>query len=144
MAEKIFNEFDNVVVPPYVPNNLKWYERDGLDIWYAQGKCRDFLENTDEHFKQIKIVNFDIINNNSKLDSKTLRQYQTVDCQTIKAYPLQHQNSIMSSVCRNIKRKDMHIPRESVKEHFISNKQKSIGRGKFLKSCKDVMYASSW
>ena len=50
----------------------------------------------------------------------------------------------MSSVFRNIKRKDMHVPKESVKEHFISNKQKSIGRGKFLKSCNDAMYASSW
>ena len=38
----------------------------------------------------------------------------------------------------------MYVPKESVKEHFISNKQKSIGRGKFLKSCKDAMYASSW
>ena len=100
------------------------------------------MENTDEHFKQRKIVYFDIINNN-KLDEKTLRQYQTVDCKTIKTYPLQHQNNIMSSVFRNIKRKDMHVPKESVKEHFISNKQKSIGRGKFLKSCKDAMYASS-
>ena len=142
MAEKIFNEFDNVFVSLYVSNNLKWYEHDGLDTWHVQ-KCRDFLENTDEHFKQRKIVNFDIINNN-KLDEKTLRQYQTVDCKTIKTYPLQHQNNIMSSVFRNIKRKDMHVPKESVKEHFISNKQKSIGRGKFLKSCKDAMYASSW
>ena len=142
MAEKIFNEFDNVFVSLYVSNNLKWYEHDGLDTWHAQ-KCRDFLENTDEHFKQRKIVYFDIINNN-KLDEKTLRQYQTVDCKTIKTYPLQHQNNIMSSVFRNIKRKDMHVPKESVKEHFISNKQKSIGRGKFLKSCNDAMYASSW
>ena len=129
MAEKIFNEFDNVFVSLYVSNNLKWYEHDGLDTWHVQ-KCRDFLENTDEHFKQRKIVYFDIINNN-KLDEKTLRQYQTVDCKTIKTYPLQHQNNIMSSVFRNIKRKDMHVPKESVKEHFISNKQKSIGRGKF-------------
>ena len=112
-----------------VSNNLKWYERD-----------RDFLENTDQHFKQRKIVNFDIINNN-KLDEKTLRQYQTVDCKTIKTYPLQHQNNIIFSVFRNIKRKDMHVLKESVKEHFISNKQKSIGRGKF---CKDAMYVSSW
>ena len=142
MAEKIFNEFDNVFVPPYVSNNLKWYESDGLGAWYAQGKCCEVLENTDEHLKQRKTVNFDIINNN-KLGEKTLRQYQTVDCKTIKTYPLQHQNNIMSSVFRNIKRKDMHVPKESVKEHFISNKQKSIGRGKFLKSCKDAMYASS-
>ena len=50
MAEKIFSKFDNVFVPLYVSNNLKWYERNGLDTWYVQGKCRDFLENTDEHF----------------------------------------------------------------------------------------------
>ena len=43
MAEKLIHEFDNVFVPPYVSNNLKWYERDGLDTWYRQGKCRDFL-----------------------------------------------------------------------------------------------------
>ena len=143
MVEKIFSEFDNVFVPLYVSNNLKWYERNGLDTWYVQGKCCDFLENTDEHFKQRKIVNFDIINNNI-LDEKTLRQYETVACKTIKTYPLQHQNNIKFSVFRNIKRKDMHVPKESVKEHFISNKQKSIGRGKFLKSCKDAIYASSW
>ena len=89
------------------------------------------MENTDEHFKQRKIVYFDIINNN-KLDWKTLRQYQTVDCKTIEIYPLQHQNNIMSSVFRNIKCKDMHIPKESVKVHFISNKQKSIWRGKYM------------
>ena len=49
----------------------------------------------------------------------------------------------MSSVFRNIKCEDMHVPKEFIKEH-LSNKQKSIGRGKFLKSCKDAMYASSW
>ena len=129
MAEKIFNEFDNVFVSLYVSNNLKWYEHDGLDTWHVQ-KCRDFLENTDEHFKQRKIVYFDIINNN-KLDEKTLRQYQTVDCKTIKTYPLQHQNNIKSSVFQKIKRKDMHVPKESVKKHIISNKQKSFGRGTF-------------
>ena len=143
MAEKLFHEFDNVFVPPYVSNNLKWQERDGLDTWYTQGKCRDFLENTDEHFKQRKIVNFDIINNDSKLDEKAVRQYQTVDCKIIKTYPLEYQKNIMSSVFGNIKREDMHVPKESIKEHF-SNKQKSNGRGKFLKLCKDAMCASSW
>ena len=49
----------------------------------------------------------------------------------------------MSSIFRNIKREDVHVPKESIKEH-LSNKQKSIGRGKFLKSCKDATYASSW
>ena len=90
MAEKLFREFDNVFVPPDVSNNLKWCECDGLDTWYTQGKCCDLLENTDEHFKQRKIVNFDIFNNGNKLDEKTVRQYQTVDCKTFKTYPLEY------------------------------------------------------
>ena len=31
MAEKIPQEFDNTFVSPFVPENLKWYERDGAD-----------------------------------------------------------------------------------------------------------------
>ena len=27
-------EVDNVFIPKYVPNNLKWYKRHGLDTWY--------------------------------------------------------------------------------------------------------------
>ena len=90
-----------------------------------------------------KIVNFDIINNGNKLNEKTVRQYQTVDWKTTKSYPLEYQKNIMSSIFRNIKREDVHVPKESIKEH-LSNKQKSIGWGKFLKSCKNAMYASSW
>ena len=43
---------DNVFIPKYVPNNLKWYERDGFDTWYLQNKCIEFLEDTDLHLKQ--------------------------------------------------------------------------------------------
>lgn len=49
----------------------------------------------------------------------------------------------MSSIVRNIKRDDMFVSKKSVKEYF-TNKQKSIGRGKFLKICRDDIYASSW
>ena len=59
MAEKLNNQF----IPKYIPSDLKWHERDGLDTWYLEGKCKDFLEDTDEHFKRTKIVNFDIIKN---------------------------------------------------------------------------------
>ena len=26
----------NAYVPEYVPDNLKWFERDGLDTWYKK------------------------------------------------------------------------------------------------------------
>ena len=31
-------EHDNVFIPKYVPQNLKWYEKDGLETWYRQIK----------------------------------------------------------------------------------------------------------
>ena len=52
---------DNKFIPKYVPNDLKWYKKDGLDTWYLQNKCADFLMDTDEHFKKMKVVNFDMI-----------------------------------------------------------------------------------
>ena len=55
---------DNTFIPKYVPDNLKWYEKDDLDTWYLKNKCDDFLMNTDEHFENMHIVNFDMIKNN--------------------------------------------------------------------------------
>ena len=31
-------EVENTFVPKYTPNNLKWYEKDGLETWYRQNK----------------------------------------------------------------------------------------------------------
>ena len=70
-------EVDKNFIPKYMPNNLKWFEKDGLETWYRQNKCNDFLK--------IKIVNFDIIKNDVKED--TLKQYQTIDHDEIKQYP---------------------------------------------------------
>ena len=43
-------EVDNNFIPKYVPGNLKWYEKDGLDTRYLRNKCEDVLKNTDLHF----------------------------------------------------------------------------------------------
>ena len=56
-------EVDNKFIPKCVPNDLKWYERDGLDIWYLQNKFNEFINNTDSYFKRMKITNFDLIKN---------------------------------------------------------------------------------
>ena len=42
------NYCTHTVIPKYIPKNLKWYERDGLETWYLEGKCNDFLEDTDK------------------------------------------------------------------------------------------------
>ena len=61
----------------------------------------------------------------------------------LKKYLLEHHHKIMSSIFCNIHRKDLHVNNRTIKEHFF-NKRKSVGRGKFLKQCKDTMYASCW
>ena len=77
MAEvsKMTWQVDNTFVLPYVPENLKWFEGDGLETWYRQNKCREFLEDTDSHFQQRQIINFDMIRNVEKLDKKLIKQY---------------------------------------------------------------------
>ena len=56
-------EVDIKLIPKFVPNDLKWYERDGLDTWYLQNKFNEFINNTDSYFKRMKITNFDLIKN---------------------------------------------------------------------------------
>ena len=51
-----------------MPENFKWFERDGLETWYRKNKCDDILSNTDVHFKKTKIVNFDITRNGDKME----------------------------------------------------------------------------
>ena len=81
MAEKFNNQF----IPKYIPSDLKWYKRDGLDTWYLEGKFKDFLEDRDEHFKRTKIANFDIIKKVVPKDKFV--QNQQIDHQMIMSYP---------------------------------------------------------
>ena len=77
-------EMDNVFIPKYVPDNLKWYEKDGLETWCRKNKCEEFLSNTDLHFKKRKIVNFDIIKNDvDKKNYSNIRQLTMMRLKTI-------------------------------------------------------------
>ena len=134
VSKKVGNRF----IPTYVPNNLPWYKRDGLMPWYDKGKCCSFLENTDEHFETLKIVNFDIINSNGQIDYKKLREYQICDHHEIMNFPPEIREQIMSSMFR-VYGPDMFVAKETAVEHF--NKPiKNIGRAKFIKKLKDEHY----
>ena len=74
-------EHDNVFIPKYVPQNLKWYKKDGLGTWYRQIKCKEFLNNTDLHFAKRKITNFNITKN--QVSDNKLKQYQLIDHEEI-------------------------------------------------------------
>ena len=75
------NNCVNNSVPEYVPQDLPWYERDGLMTYYNQVKCQEFLRNSDNHFKAAKIINFVIVRREAvgeKVPVDLLRKYQTV------------------------------------------------------------------
>ena len=105
MAKKI----DNTYTSKFVPNNLPWYERDGLNTWYEENKCNDFLEDPDKLFENLQINNFDLIFNKNKLSSQKIKQYQTIDHKEIMGYPKKEREQIMSFIFRNVMRKDMFV-----------------------------------
>ena len=72
----------NNYIPEYVPEDLPWYKKDGLMTYIDQVKCQDFLRDPDGHFKNTKVINFDIIQRQGrgeKLPEDLLKKYQTVE-----------------------------------------------------------------
>ena len=106
-------EFGSKFISPYISNDLKWYDRDGLETWYRRNQCEEFLENTDLHFQKGKVINFDIIKND--ISKNKLKQYQQIDHDEAKKFPPQYQEQTMSSIFRNSNRKDMNIEKKTVK-----------------------------
>ena len=113
-------EVDKKFIPKFIPIDLKWYERDSLNTWYLQNKCSDFVNNTDNYFKRMKITNFDIIKND--VPKEKLKQYQTLDHDQIKQYPPQLREQICSSIFRNANRKDMHVKNKQLMNILIIKK----------------------
>ena len=58
------------------------------------------MRDTAEHFKAMKIVNFNMIKNNVSGQSK--KQYQQIDHHEIMCYPPKEREEICSSIFRNV------------------------------------------
>ena len=114
--------YDNKFVPTYIPDDLKWFEHDWLETWYRKNKCDEFLQDTDSHFKNRQIVNFDMITNGNKLDSEKIKQYHKIDHEEIKKYPQKDQTQIFSSIFRNIGCKDMYVNGQQLENILITRK----------------------
>ena len=53
--------FDNDYIPKYVPEDLPWYEREGLLTYIDQMKYKEFISDPDAAVKNTKVINFDMI-----------------------------------------------------------------------------------
>ena len=98
----------NAYIPKFVPKDLPLYERNGLMTWYDQGQCKDFLRDTDKHFREGKIINFDIIwreCRGEEVPKDLLQEYQTVRDKSVSEYPASDQEKILSSLLKLIRKK---------------------------------------
>ena len=115
-------------IPPYVKENLKWYEKEGLITYFDQLKYKEFRENRDKYINETKIVNFDIIHNLCRGDElkKTVKEYNTVSNDDLKTMPSSEKYCAVSA-CFRSSNKDLIIDKAVAKEHF-NCKNKNINR----------------
>ena len=92
-------------VPP--PENLPWYEQDFM-YHLDRSKCEDFFKNTNKHFKETKIVNFDIIYRQARGEpspsKEKLQEYQTVHEKEVCKYSRQDKNKLFLVLLRQIEK----------------------------------------
>ena len=84
--------------------------------WYDHGKCSDFLRDTNKHFRDAKIVNFDINYGKRRgevVPPELLKYYQTVNEKEISEYHLHQQTEIRSNTFRT-DRKDMYFEKKPI------------------------------
>ena len=79
-------EFKNRYITPFVKNNLKWYERNGLLTYIDQLEYKRFEENRDSYLEKINITNFDIIHSKCRNEplEKEIKYYKTIKTKDLK------------------------------------------------------------
>lgn len=85
-------------------------------------KCDKFLEDHDKHFREKKILNFDIIYKrirDEKVPESDLKRYQTVQDSRLKQYPQKNRDKFLSVAFRT-DRKDLYFEKEIVRSRFSS------------------------
>ena len=79
----------NSFIPPYVKPDLKWFERDGLMTYIGRLNYERFENNRDVYLENVKVISFDIINNQIKglpLE-KSIKEYKTVQKKILNKCP---------------------------------------------------------
>ena len=82
---------------------------------------------------------------NNDLPEKKIQEYKTFEFESVNEYPEAIKNEIKEAVSRNINKDNFYVARQNVLKLFQQqNKTLARGRGRFLKICRDSMYASCW
>ena len=111
----------NSYIPPYVPKDLKWYERDSLLTYINRLEYERFENDRDNYLKNVKIVNFDIINAQCRRDLRehSDRFYQTVTEKNLNKMPENHKKEALAT-CARSKRDNLYVRRDLMIAYFKS------------------------
>ena len=111
----------NNYVPKDVPRDLPWYEQDGLMTYNDQVKCEEFLRDSDNYFKTVRIINFDVIWRevaSEKVPEELLKHYQN---ERVKKYPKNDQDKFLGGAFHT-RRRDIFCEKDVVLNHFKKEK----------------------
>ena len=97
--ERKMSNLANIYIPEFVPDNLRWYEKDDL-MAYIGKLAYIFIKDTDGHLKRIQVINFDTIHKQTrseKIDENLLKEYRTDDNWRISFYPEKEEKALSSA-----------------------------------------------
>ena len=112
--------YANKYVPPYQEEygKLHWYERNMMSyIDYL--KYERIKNNADVCFKEVKIINFDIINHECRGDKlqRSYKDYKTIEGSHLTNYPKNESKIVMSGAFRN-NRDDLWVRCDLMLQYF--------------------------
>ena len=106
MSKRAVNKFFR----NYVPENLIWFERNGLLTYIDQLKYSEIFSDPDKHLTVAEVVNFDMIHARCSGDKESLtdKHYQTVVSDDVKNIPQKDKKETVSACVRS-DRKDLFV-----------------------------------
>ena len=109
-------------IPPYIKDNLKWYEKEGLITYFQQREYQEFKKNRDAYINETKILNFDIIHHMCRGDKleKTIKEHNTVKKERLKQMPPSEKYAAVAA-CFRSSNKNIIVERSIAKEYFFCN-----------------------
>ena len=111
MAEKV------ILVNNYIPYYLEY--EDNLHEILLRHEYERINKNKKDYFGKAKIINFDIINHECRGDplQNSIKYYETIHQHDLKLAKKEDRDEFVSESIRS-KRKDIHIEKNIINEHF--------------------------
>ena len=116
--------FANNYIPEFVPEDLPWYERDGLMTHIDQMKHKGFISDPGPYIKNTQIINFEMIYTQRSGHARTHfdKHYQTVTEKDVKKMPEKDKKNAVSACIRST-RKDIFLEKKLAFSHFLGEQK---------------------